>query len=130
MTNYCLLRVPVVLPMDGDHPVDDCVGLIIGGRENYYEEQCRVAGTMFINSGFSRHWATILHKDVARRIGPCNDEEADASYERSLLLPTPVASEQDLASGIHEFNRIYGLRTEVRLGTLDILRRLGVPQSN
>jgi len=34
--------VPVLLPMDGDHPVDDCVGLIIGGRENYYEEQCRV----------------------------------------------------------------------------------------
>jgi hypothetical protein len=48
--------VPILLPMDGDHPVDDCVGLIIGGRENYYEEQCKVAGTMFINSGFSRHW--------------------------------------------------------------------------
>ncbi len=54
--------VPVFLPMDGDHPVDDCVGLIIGGRENYYAEQCKVAGTMFINSGFLRHWETLFHE--------------------------------------------------------------------
>ena len=59
-------RVPVFLPMDGDHPVDDCVGLIIGGRENYYEEQCKVAGTMFINSGFLRHWETLFHEDQYR----------------------------------------------------------------
>ena len=37
--------VPIFIPMDQDHPVDDCVGLIIGGRECYYKEQCRVAGT-------------------------------------------------------------------------------------
>ncbi|AFM28000.1 DUF1638 domain-containing protein [Desulfomonile tiedjei] len=116
--------VPVLLPMDGDHPVDDCVGLLIGGRENYYEEQCRVAGTMFINSGFSRHWATILHKGRgAEKLDLAMMKRLMASYERSLLLPTPVASEQDLASGIHEFNRIYGLRTEVRPGTLDILEK-------
>ena len=108
--------------MDGDHPVDDCIGLIIGGRENYYEEQCRVAGTMFINSGFSRHWETVLHKgrDV-EKFGLAIMKRLLASYERSLLLPTPVASEQELALRIQEFNEIYGLRTEVRLGTLEIL---------
>jgi len=116
--------VPVLLPMDGDHPVDDCVGLIIGGRENYYEEQCRVAGTMFINSGFSRHWETMLHKGPsAEKFGLAMIKRLMASYERSLLLPTPVASEHDLALGIQEFNKIYGLRTEVRLGTLDILEK-------
>ncbi len=116
--------VPVLLPMDGDHPVDDCVGLIIGGRENYYEEQRRVAGTMFINSGFSRHWDTMLHKGRdAEKFGLEMIKRLMASYERRLLLPTPVASEQELALGIKEFNKIYGLRTEVRLGTLDILEK-------
>lgn len=116
--------VPVLLPMDGDHPVDDCVGLIIGGRENYYEEQCRVAGTMFINSGFSRHWETMLHKGRdAEKCGLVMMKRLMASYERSLLLPTPVASEQELALGIQKFNEIYGLRAEVRPGTLDILER-------
>ena len=114
--------VPLFLPMDEDHPVDDCVGIIIGGRENYYEEQCKVAGTMFINSGFSRHWKNILHKGPGSdKFGPAIIKRLLANYERSLLMPTPVASEQELASGVEEFNKIYGLRTEVRQGTLDIL---------
>jgi hypothetical protein len=46
-----------------------------------------------------------------------------AGYERSLLLPNPVASEEELALGIQEFNKVYGLRTEVRPGSLDILER-------
>ncbi len=116
--------VPLLLPMDGDHPVDDCVGLIIGGRENYYEEQCKVAGTMFINSGFSRHWRNMLHEGPgAKKFGLAVIKRMMASYERSLLMPTPVASEQELASGVEEFNKIYGLRTEVRLGTLDLLEK-------
>jgi hypothetical protein len=116
--------VPVFLPMDDDHPVDDCVGLIIGGRENYYEEQCKVAGTMFINSGFLRHWKTIMHEGrSAQKYGVAIIKRLLANYERSLLLPTPVASEQELAAGVEEFNRIYGLRTEVRAGTLDLLEQ-------
>jgi hypothetical protein len=34
--------VPIFIPMDEDHPVDDCIGLLIGGRQRYYEEQCEV----------------------------------------------------------------------------------------
>jgi hypothetical protein len=114
--------VPILLPMDGDHPVDDCVGLIIGGRENYYEEQCKVAGTMFINSGFVRHWKTLFYKgQTAKKYGVEITKRLMANYERTLLMPTPVASEQELASGVEEFNKIYGLRTEVRPGTLDLL---------
>lgn len=116
--------VPLFLPMDGDHPVDDCIGLIIGGRENYYEEQCKVAGTMFINSGFLRHWKTLLHESPGtKKFGLAIIKRLMANYERSLLLPTPVASEQELAFGVEEFNKVYGLRSEVRDGTLDILEQ-------
>ena len=116
--------VPLLLPMDGDHPVDDCIGLIIGGRENYYEEQCKVAGTMFINSGFSRHWEDILHKGRgAEKFGLAIIKRLMANYERSLIMPTPVASEQELMSGVEEFNKIYNLRTEVRPGTLGLLEK-------
>jgi len=116
--------VPVFLPMDGDHPVDDCVGLTIGGRENYYEEQCKVAGTMFINSGFLRHWKTVFYEGrTAEKFGPAIMKRLLANYKRTLLLPTPVASEQELASGVEEFNEIYGLHSEVRPGTLDLLEQ-------
>jgi hypothetical protein len=46
-----------------------------------------------------------------------------SGYERSLLLTTPVLSQQEMADNIEQFNATYGLRTEVREGTLDILNR-------
>ncbi len=78
--------VPVFLPMDEDHPVDDCVGLIIGGRENYYEEQCKCAGTMFMNSGFARHWES-LGKNTAGPMGSSHPgilKRLLANYQRTL----------------------------------------------
>jgi hypothetical protein len=120
------VSVPVLLPMDREGPVDDCVGLIIGGRENYYEEQCRCAGTMFMNAGFSRHWKTIMSADVPPKMAHKKEailKRLMAGYQRSLLLPTPVLGEAALERNVSEFNRAYGLRTESRPGTLDILEK-------
>lgn len=115
--------VPICMPMDEDHPVDDCVGLIIGGRETYYEEQCKVAGTMFMNAGFSRHWKEIMHKGIAEgRMSLAMSKRLMAHYTRTLLMPTPVATEEELAASAEEFNALYGLQTEVRAGTLEILQ--------
>ena len=116
--------VPVIIPMDEDHPVDDCVGLIIGGREAYYGEQCRVAGTFFMIPGWTRHWQHIFRKEhggwseeLARRLF------TGSGYERSLLVPDGLLSETEMQENIAEFNRMFGFRTEVRPGTLDLLRR-------
>jgi hypothetical protein len=114
--------VPIFIPMDEDHPVDDCVGLIIGGRERYYGEQCKEAGTFFMIPGWTRHWRRIFEKEygnydiqMAKRVF--------SSYKRALLLPTPVLSEERMRENIEDFVRLFGFRTEVRGGTLDILHR-------
>ncbi len=116
--------VPVFIPMDEDHPVDDCVGLIIGGRETYYEEQCRVAGTFFMIPGWTRHWQHIFRKepggwseDLARRLF------TGSGYERSLLVPDGLLSEAEMRENVAEFNRKFGFRTEIRPGTLEMLNR-------
>ncbi|MGE5839638.1 MAG: DUF1638 domain-containing protein [Deltaproteobacteria bacterium] len=115
---------PIIIPMDEDHPVDDCVGLIIGGRETYYSEQCRVAGTFFMIPGWTRHWRDLFvkeygHFDVEfiRRIFGMS------KYERSLIIPTRVLSEEEMRENIAEFTRLFGFRTEVREGSLDILNQ-------
>jgi hypothetical protein len=116
--------VPVMLPMEQGHPVDDCVGLIIGGRENYYAEQCRCAGTMFMNSGFSRHWGKIMSGNIPEKLIPKKDKimkRLMANYERSLILPTPVLGEAKLRENIREFNEKYNLKTDIRPGTLTLL---------
>lgn len=117
------IDVPLFMPIDEDHTVDDCVGLIIGGREAYYEEQCKVAGTFFMNAGFSRHWKDLLQKANAVKIEEAMSKRIMAGYERSLLLITPVLSENEMVANIEEFNQTYGLRTEVRKGTLEILEK-------
>jgi hypothetical protein len=115
---------PIIIPMDHDHPVDDCVGLIIGGRETYYNEQCRVAGTFFMIPGWTRHWRELFEKEY----GHFDVEFAKrvfgmSNYERSLIIPNRVLSEEEMRENIAEFNRLFGFRTEVRPGSLDILNK-------
>jgi hypothetical protein len=114
--------VPIFIPMDRDHPVDDCVGLIIGGRECYYREQCRVAGTFFMIPGWTRHWKELFKKEygkfdvefIRRIFGMSN-------YERSLLIPNEALPVEQMRQNIAEFNQLFGFRTELLEGSLDIL---------
>lgn len=114
--------VPIFIPMDQDHPVDDCVGLIIGGRDCYYREQCRVAGTFFMIPGWTRHWKELFKKEYGkfdveftRRIFGMSN------YERSLLIPNPALPVKEMRQNIAEFNHLFGFRTELLQGSLDIL---------
>ena len=113
---------PVFIPMDEDHPVDDCVGLIIGGRHHYYSEQCKTAGTFFMIPGWTYHWRRMFEQefgsisvDMAKRLFK--------DYERSLLISTDIMSEDEMKRNSEEFNKLFGLREESRIGTLDILRK-------
>ena len=113
--------VPIFIPMDEGHPVDDCVGLIIGGRQNYYEEQCKVAGTFFMIPGWTTHWKRMFEQecgnlsvDMARRLFK--------NYERSLLISTPIVSLEEMKQNSKAFNALFGLRSEVCKGTLSILQ--------
>jgi len=118
------IPVPVMLPMDDGNPVDDCVGLIIGGRKNYYAEQCLCAGTMFMNAGFSRHWKKVLSFNIPKKLNYKNDKILKrilGNYERSLLLPTAVLGENALRDNTKEFNEKYGLKIQTRPGSLKLL---------
>lgn len=116
------IETPVFIPMDTDHPVDDCIGLLIGGREKYYEEQCKVAGTMFMTPGFTRYWDTFIRR--GNREGKLDWEISRLlfrHYERNLYLTTPVLPLQQMMDNTAEFNKHHGFRNEVRDGTLDML---------
>jgi len=115
------IDTPVLLPMDEDHPIDDCIGLLIGGRENYYAEQCKCGGTMFMTAGWANHWKAIMHKLYGGRFSPALAKRVMANYERVLCLSTTVAADLEFAEGVREFSELFGLRTEVRDGTLRIL---------
>lgn len=115
--------IPIFIPMDKDHPVDDCVGLIIGGRECYYREQCRVAGTFFMIPGWTRHWKELFNKEYGKfDVEFTKRIFGMAKYERSLLIPNQALPAQEMRQNIVEFNRLFGFRTDLLKGSLDILR--------
>lgn len=114
------VSVPVFVPMDHDHPVDDCVGLLMGGRDCYYAEQCNVPGTVFMIPGFTNHLDRIVRENP-RDTDHRGLKRMFAGYERSLLVVTPAMGEEEMQRNAEEFNALLGLRTEVRQGTLKIL---------
>ncbi len=114
--------VPVFIPMDEDHPVDDCIGLLIGGRQRYYGEQCQVAGTFFMIPGWTYHWKRMFEQEFGN-LSPEMAKRLFKHYERSLLISTPVMSLEDMKQNSKAFNELFGLRSDVCKGTLSILQK-------
>jgi uncharacterized protein (TIGR03905 family) len=114
--------VPVFIPMDEDHPVDDCIGLLIGGRERYYGEQCRVAGTFFMIPGWTTHWKRMFEQECGN-LSPEMAKRLFKDYERSLMVSTSIMTLEEMKQNSMAFNEMFGLRTEVCKGTLGILHK-------
>ena len=115
-------EVPIFIPMDEDHPVDDCIGLLIGGRQRYYEEQCKVAGTFFMIPGWTYHWKRMFEQEFGN-LSPEMAKRLFKHYERSLLISTPIMSLKEMKQNSKAFTELFGLRTEVCAGTLSILQK-------
>ena len=112
--------VPVFIPMDEDHPVDDCIGLLIGGRERYYLEQCKVAGTFFMIPGWTYHWRRMFEREFGN-LTPKMAKMLFKHYERSLLIQTPIMCLEEMKRNTEDFNEMFGFRTDVCEGTNKML---------
>jgi hypothetical protein len=110
------VRVPVFYPEDNQQPVEDCVGLLIGGRERYHAEQRLVPGTFFITPGWAMHGLESFGAAAPETI-----RRVFARYERALLIATPVMDETALRERSAAFTGLLGLRTAVCAGTIEPL---------
>jgi hypothetical protein len=108
---------PVFQPMDENHPIDDCVALCLGGRQRYFNEQRKIAGTFFLTPGRSRHWRRMLDKSSGEISQPGLKRRL-SDYQRALLVCSPVLSDKELQRRGAEFSRLTGLRLETQSGTL------------
>lgn len=114
------IDIPVFIPMDNDHPVDDCVGLLIGGRECYHAEQCKTPGTFFMTPEWTYHWKKLFASDDLT-MNPHIIKRIFKRYKRSLLILTPVMSMDEMKRNSGKFNENLNLRLETCKGTMEIL---------
>jgi hypothetical protein len=115
------VKLPLYQPMDGDHPVDDCVALCLGGHKRYYAEQCHTAGTFFLTPGWSRHWRRMLDKGSLKVSQP-GLKRLLADYERVMLVQNQAMPDEELQRRGDEFARLTGLRKETQAGTMSPLK--------
>lgn len=111
------VALPLFQPMDGEHPVDDCVALCLGGRERYYNEQRKTAGTFFLTPGWSKHWRQMLDTRSGEVSQPGLNRIL-AGYKRALLVQTPALGDDELQRRGAEFSRQTGLPLETDRGTM------------
>ncbi len=113
--------VPLFIPMDGDRPVDDCIGLLLGGREPYLAQQRKVPGTYFMTPEWAVHWKDILGPDCLR-FDDATLKRVFHGYERALLIETPAMPLDTMRRRVEAFRTRLDLRVEACAGSLDILR--------
>ena len=66
-------------------------------------------------------WKDILMKKDRGTFSLDISKRMLKNYERVLVLSTPVMTGDGMTEYVTEFGDVYGLRTEVREGTLNIL---------
>ena len=112
--------VPLILPFDHDHPVDDCVALSLGGREAYRAELRACPGTYFLTPGWAMHWPRMFdtrHGELAQT----GRQRVLAGYRRALLVLTPALADAPMRRLGYAFCAATGLRLEERRGNLALL---------
>jgi len=117
---YVKKDIPVHFLSDGGQPVDDCVGLLIGGRKIYYEEQCKTPGTFYITPGWSIHWRQMFGSASARQYEG-SIKKMFTGYSRMLLIGNPVMTEESMLENIAGLNNLLCLNIETRKGTVKLL---------
>ncbi|MET0071436.1 MAG: DUF1638 domain-containing protein [Candidatus Thiodiazotropha sp.] len=111
------IDIPLFQPMDSEHPIDDCVALCLGGRERYYSEQRKTAGTYFLTPGWSHHWRRMLDTGSGEASRPVL-KRLLSNYQRALLVQSPALTNDELQARGAEFGRLTGLRLETESGNL------------
>lgn len=117
---------PLYFPRDKSLPVADCVALCLGGNEDYYQEQCRVAGTYFFTPGWSRHWRDMFGPDDEGHgiISPELCQRVFRGYTRLLVVHTPVITREKIQERAKVMASLCGLTIiEERPGTFLALKK-------
>jgi hypothetical protein len=109
--------IPVVILRDAKGEiVDDCIGTVLGGTEEYYQMLKRSSGTFFLTPMWAEHWRELFHK-VQILPDPSDIEGAkyifqNVGYKKVMKLDTGLGDQERFESNIDEFASIFEFTRE------------------
>jgi hypothetical protein len=105
-------RIPVVILKDvGDKIVDDCIGTVLGGTEEYYQQLKKSSGTFFLTPMWASNWRELFHK--VQILPDSNDIEGAryifqaVGYKKVCKLDTNLGDQERFDKEIDEFAMLF-----------------------
>lgn len=118
--------IPVVILRDGKSEiVDDCIGTVLGGTEEYYQMLKRSSGTFFLTPMWAEHWRELFHK--VQILPDPNDVEGaryifqNVGYKKVMKLDTGLGEQERFERNIDEFASIFEFIREDVACTLSVI---------
>jgi hypothetical protein len=116
-------ELKAVIPKDKDgYIIDDCVGVLLGGKRGYWNELRKESGTWFSTSGWSLYGTDILKRDLglkSQEIMKYILKEV-SHYKRVLIVETGV-EDAEFHKRSEGFAKEMDLNLESRSGDLGLL---------
>jgi hypothetical protein len=112
-----------VIPKDPEgYIIDDCIGVLLGGKRGYWNELRKESGTWFSTSGWSMYGLDILERDLGTKgKGMSKYIIKDVSHYKRVLMVETGVEDPDFKERSTQFAQEMDLRLEGRAGSLDLL---------
>ncbi len=119
-------QIPVVILRDAKGQiVDDCIGCVLGGTDEYYNQLRKSAGTFFLTPMWAANWRELFHKvqilpdpnDVegARYIFKC------VGYKKVVKMETGLGDEGEFDRHVEEFSNLFDFEKGTVKCTLSVI---------
>jgi hypothetical protein len=119
-------QVPVVILRDAKRQiVDDCIGCVLGGTDEYFDQLRKSHGTFFLTPMWAANWRELFHKvqilpdpnDVegARYIFKC------VGYKKVVKMETGLGEDEEFDSQVEEFSKLFEFERGTVKCTLSVI---------
>lgn len=120
------IEVPVtILVGTGDQVVDDCIGAVLGGTDEYYQLLKKSSGTFFLTPMWAANWRELFHK--VQILPDPNDVEGarfifkEVGYKRVCKMETNLGDQELFKRDIDEFAELFNFNKGSVACTMDVI---------
>jgi hypothetical protein len=111
------VRAPVTIVRDHNGKIaDDCVGMLVGERQQYLDLLRRCHGTFFMSSTWADNWRRFMMDIQLVRDGGDIEGAGEVfrymGYKRVVMLDSSVADQTDFEKKVREFAAHFGFSLE------------------
>jgi hypothetical protein len=121
-------KVPVVILRDAKGQiVDDCIGCVLGGTDEYLDQLKKSSGTFFLTPMWAANWRELFNK--VQILADPNDIEGAkyvfkcVGYKKVMKMDTGLGDQEEFNRQVDEFSRLFAFERGTVKCTLEVVER-------